>query len=587
MRQFLFGAGNASEFQNGISDLKNYIDTHNVSSMILHLYCGLTDTKLIEDRVNTLTKTFPDASLAGVASNGEIKDGKLSPRDILVSAIFFESSTAKVYSYNHAGARTEDIGTAIKETAADTPDLCAIELLFPGSVMNSMGVLNKVSECMPNVCIFGGYPIGHDMDNDKPFVVTENGVDLDTVIAIMYCGKDLYVDADKTAGWEKLGHAFTITKADGHRLAEVDGTPALEVYEKYLQITQAGNFTRDTVEFPLLIVDNGEEILRHAYSYSEDGSIYLSGNVHTGQKLYLTYGNPSGIFEQVNKRCAAVREFEPEVLFLYSCAARKAFWGDDMAGREIAPFGELGSATGFFTGGELIRMSDRGTVFEHNITLLTIAMREGQKKGLVLPKAKIDDSMLVGQAYLLKRLAQLVQSTNDELQRMNEQLQYMAVTDELTNIYNRREIERRINFALKNEYQYENGIGLIMVDIDHFKKVNDILGHDVGDIVLKSVADIYKENIDTNHGEAVGRWGGEEFFLLLPNKTLEETEEKAECIRKAIEEHDFNNIRRLTASFGVIHSSFDQDKKRLYIKVDEALYQAKARGRNCVVVAEK
>ena len=586
MKQFLFRAGSDSELNEGMNRLKEYLSANKVSSTVFHLYCGLTDKELIMKQVKTLEENFPAAPIAGVASNGEIMDSKIIPQDLLVSAIVFESSKVDIYTYGNAGARTDEIGEAIKNAADKTHDLCAIELLFPGSVMKSMGILDRVSECAPNVSIFGGYPIGHDMDNDEPFVVTTKSADRDTVIAIMYSGKDLHVNADKTAGWEKLGNSFTITAADGHTLYDVDNIPALEVYEKYLKITQAGNFTRDTVEFPLLIVDNNEEILRHAATYAEDGSIYLSGNVKVGEKLYLTYGNPSGIFEQVNKRCAAIREFEPEVIFLYSCAARKAFWGDVMASREIAPFGEFGSAAGFFTGGELIRMSDRGTVFEHNITMLTICMREGEKKGLALPDAKIDDSMLVGQAYLLKRLAQLVQSTNEELQQKNEQLLKMAITDELTQLYNRREMEKRINAALDNVADSKNGVGLIMVDVDHFKKVNDILGHDVGDKVLRKVADILKAAVDPAKGEAVGRWGGEEFFMLLPDMSLEDTAALAENTRKAIEENRFENVRRLTASFGVIHSSSDSDRKNLYIKVDEALYQAKARGRNCVITAD-
>ena len=587
MKQFLFYASDENIFNEKLAELKEHCSKNKASSLLFHMYCGLTDKTLISKRVKTITDSFPDAAFAGVASNGEIIDGKLAKRDIIISAIVFESSLTKVYYFDNASTKAAEIGAQIKELADKTENVSAIELLFPGAGMDSMSILNKASECAPDISIFGGYPIGHDMDNDESFIITDKKIDTDTVAVIIYSGKDLHVNADKTAGWEKLGHSFTITNADRHRLIEVDDMPALEVYEKYLKIKQAGNFTRDTVEFPLLIIDDGEEILRHAYSYSDDGSIYLSGNVKAGEKLYLTYGNPSGIFEQVNKRCETVRNFEPEVIFLYSCAARKAFWGDEMAAKEIAPFGLLGSATGFFTGGELIRMGENGTVFEHNITLLSIAMREGKKKGLDLPKARIDDSMLIGQAYLLKRLAQLVQSTNDELQHMNEQLSYMAITDELTDMLNRREIERRINFALDNEKMYKNGVGLIMLDIDHFKKVNDILGHDVGDTVLKTVASILKESIASEKDAAVGRWGGEEFFMLLPDKTLKETIEIAEKTRKNIEVYKHKNIKRLTASFGVIHNSSEHDdKNNLYTKVDEALYQAKSRGRNCVIAVD-
>ena len=235
---------------------------------------------------------------------------------------------------------------------------------------------------------------------------------------------------------------------------------------------------------------------------------------------------------------------------------------------------------------EIIRKGKNGTIFEHNITLLSIAMREGEKVGKDLPKVKVDDSMVIGQAYLLTRLAKLVQSTNEELRKMNETLRHMAITDGLTDMMNRREIERCINNALDNADKNSKGVGLIMVDVDHFKRINDLLGHDVGDKVLKKVASVLKDCADPKKGEAAGRWGGEEFFMLFPNKTREETSAIAEETRKKIEESFTENVRIYTASFGVIHGNCESDRKNLFIKIDEALYQAKAKGRNCVVTVE-
>ncbi len=284
----------------------------------------------------------------------------------------------------------------------------------------------------------------------------------------------------------------------------------------------------------------------------------------------------------MNKRCAAVREFEPEVIFLFSCAARKMFWGE-RADVEMVPFTELGSVSGFCTGGELFRDPHGGTVFEHNITLLSIAMREGEKKGLELPEAKVEDSMLKGQAYLLKRLAHLVQSTNEDLQRMNEELHRIAITDELTGLYNRRKTQEEIHEVLSSS---AGGVGLIMVDVDHFKQVNDVCGHDVGDKVLKSLARILQEGAEKKKGGLAGRWGGEEFFLVLPGATLEETAEQAELIRQQVEKYAFAVVRRLTASFGVVWGDIRSDYDELLIRADEALYSAKERGRNQVFVKE-
>ena len=88
-------------------------------------------------------------------------------------------------------------------------------------------------------------------------------------------------------------------------------------------------------------------------------------------------------------------------------------------------------------------------------------------------------------------------------------------------------------------------------------------------------------------GEAVGRWGGEEFFMLLPNNTLEQAVERAEEIRQTVELYPFQKIRKLTCSLGVAVVKGYEDKKAVYTRVDNALYEAKETGRNRIVVAEE
>ena len=160
--------------------------------------------------------------------------------------------------------------------------------------------------------------------------------------------------------------------------------------------------------------------------------------------------------------------------------------------------------------------------------------------------------MMRGQVYLLKRLAHLVRSANEDLRRMNEKLKYIAETDELTGLYNRRRTQEGIRGALRDT---ESGVSLIMVDVDHFKRINDSFGHDVGDLVLKGVADILKESAGELPKAMAGRWGGEEFFLVLPERSLQEAAGIAETVRKRIERHDFGRAKTLTASFGVVFGS--------------------------------
>jgi diguanylate cyclase (GGDEF)-like protein len=165
------------------------------------------------------------------------------------------------------------------------------------------------------------------------------------------------------------------------------------------------------------------------------------------------------------------------------------------------------------------------------------------------------------------------------------ELEKLSVTDQLTGLRNRRYFDD--NFAIERQKikRYNNKLCLIMIDIDHFKRINDEYGHQVGDIVLKEFSELLSKNIRAT--DLLSRWGGEEFIILLPETSLENSMLIAEKIHTVINEYSFSNIGELTASFGV--SKVDPNSKsnmESFYQVDTALYQAKNQGRNRVVAYE-
>ena len=156
----------------------------------------------------------------------------------------------------------------------------------------------------------------------------------------------------------------------------------------------------------------------------------------------------------------------------------------------------------------------------------------------------------------------------------------MSHTDPLTGISNRRSITNRLNEAQQNMYDY----ALVLLDLDHFKKVNDHYGHEVGDQVLQRIAKILKHGLREH--DTVGRFGGEEFILILRENNLQRAIDIAERCRRDIANHvieltDGQHIQ-ITASFGVALSQAQFSKEDIIRLADEALYRAKADGRNVV-----
>lgn len=184
----------------------------------------------------------------------------------------------------------------------------------------------------------------------------------------------------------------------------------------------------------------------------------------------------------------------------------------------------------------------------------------------------------------LKITLNIVKENESELLHQNEELEKIAMTDHLTKIANRARFELLFRQEIEQAKRYKNDLSLVFFDIDHFKKINDKHGHDVGDEVLKEMAKLVETHI--RKSDVFARWGGEEFVLVTPNTNLTKAKEVAEKLRKLIEAHAFENVQKLTCSFGVSSHARADISETMIKRADEALYLAKKKGRNCVVVKE-
>jgi polar amino acid transport system substrate-binding protein len=170
------------------------------------------------------------------------------------------------------------------------------------------------------------------------------------------------------------------------------------------------------------------------------------------------------------------------------------------------------------------------------------------------------------------------------LKKLNEKLSYTATTDHLTAIANRRSIEKQLALEIQKTKLIQNPLSVVLLDIDHFKRINDTYGHISGDKVLKAIAALMTDSIRaTDH---VGRWGGEEFLLILPGTGHLNAEKLALNLKGFIEKHDFGLGSPVSASFGIAQLRDDETVTDLLARTDSGLYRAKDLGRNLVVNME-
>lgn len=167
---------------------------------------------------------------------------------------------------------------------------------------------------------------------------------------------------------------------------------------------------------------------------------------------------------------------------------------------------------------------------------------------------------------------------------LHQEIERLAAMDKLTGIYNRHKLEEIYAIEAERSRRFLHPLGLIMIDIDHFKSVNDTFGHEIGDDVIKNLVSIVQANI--RKIDVFARWGGEEFLVLCPNTDFDNIQILAEKLRSAVENAVFAKVGHVTISLGISTLKGDDTFSDLFKRADERLYYAKEHGRNQVGAAE-
>ncbi len=241
---------------------------------------------------------------------------------------------------------------------------------------------------------------------------------------------------------------------------------------------------------------------------------------------------------------------------------------------------QSGKAT---VGAQFNLLPDDGEIIKFAINASPILSPEGKAQGVLIT---LDDITELDQRNTeLQSMVVRLEKTQAQVQEQNKELSYLATRDALTGCLNRRSFAEQFELVFQASIEDGSELSCIMVDLDHFKSVNDNFGHAIGDEVIKMLAEILKMN--TRKDDLVARYGGEEFCLVLPGMPAEQAVKVAERIRLRVKDEStkrYENGPRVTASLGVASlQDGPADPGALNHMADEALYAAKQTGRNRVV----
>ncbi len=534
----------------------------------ISIFTHWNDPALIQAMTDGLSKAFPRAAIAGLTTAGGIEDGQMNTGKTILSFMAFDESPVEVLHYN-------------------MKDLRAVEILETQLTGNVEPFLDAISALPPSVAIFGG---GADTDDlNQPSYIFDKEAIMNEGFVIMLFRGTVKVLTRSVLGWQPLGRQVTITAMDGNMVIKELDHIAVNFYEKYLKIDPSVDFDKKTLSFSLVVEKDGVELVRLPMSCHKNGSLVFNIALHVGDKLRMAYGDPNEIINGSRRVLGRIRDFGPQGMLLFSCVVRRYYLKDDV-NQILSAYERITPAAGGYTRGEIDRI--KGHVYTMNMNLVSAAFREETKdhKRTIAditgdPSHMENDSALNLDDSLstVQCLASFITVTSKELSDAYQKLAFVAGHDSLTDLLNRGRIEWVLRHLIEDTNKTHHTFSAIMIDIDSFKHINDTYGHSVGEDVLIRLADIMKNGVRPT--DYAGRWGGDEFVILLPDTDIDQSEKVADRMRRNFAEADIlPDGKAVTASFGVTTSYEGETLESFYRRMDSALYTAKGAGKNQVIL---
>ena len=566
------------EFSSQLADMGSY------SCVLVTIFLSIDLKDEVPDLIGKVREKLPDAKIVGGTASANITAGVINYYGISLTFSVFEKSEVEVFPIFWDDANSYEIGVETLQRLTKMKNLAAVEMLTSGYAINAMPFFKELSKMPPDIVFFGGVVDDGTTPAGQGFVFTGDDAIYRGHVMVAFKGQSLNVNVGYGSGWRPLGKIMTVTRlSNPHTICEIDDVPVRTIYEKYLGITSWNeDFLNESVVFPFSIIRKGTSLSRLPRFLDRDGSASYGADFEVGDRVRLCYGDPAIIIQEARKLQMDMISFNPQGVFAVSCWARNVLLHKDV-NQELEACRKSAPSTGIYAMGEYIRTKD-GDIYLNNMCLSIIGVREGDSVANRQYDEILQPIRLEHQNSVLSYMMHFVQAVSGELEESNRRLRDIAKIDFLTSLLNRGELESEMANSLYDCQLSNKHLTVMMLDLDNFKYVNDTLGHDAGDEVLKSVADLIRQNIRSV--DKAGRWGGDEFIIVFNNSDEHVAENVAERIRnKIIGLASTFNVNKLTVSIGITSARKDDTLLSLFQRVDAAMYKSKNQGgKNCVTV---
>lgn len=578
MKQVQFTFQDDKKLEEELRKLRQWARSNFCSKVLIQICTEIPDRKRIEHVCETIERLMPEALYAGCSSNGNIVNGDFSGESIAVICTLFEypSTRVEVLQYPLQADTQENVVQMLEAAMDERPWVKAVELLVTIRGMSMTTLCESLSRIRKGVQIFGGGALCEDLEKDDACVFSmAAGYQEKGIVFILFGGDDFHVETSFVTGWKPIGSFMHVTAADGCILKELNHRPAYEIYYKYLHIRNDEFFFNNTLEFPFLYRHNGIDIMRAPVASNPDGSLTMTSDMSQDVQARIAYGDPWTILDSVWKEGNKILQFAPECIFVFSCAARRTFWGNNEVGKETEPYQRIAPTSGFYTSGEFLRTGDN--VNQHNVTQVIAAMREGEPKELPEKELSMDERTFEGKVSMINRMATFIKVTTTELEEANRKLSEMAVVDGLTGVGNKTAYLQKIHSLDDAIRRGTASFTVYVFDLNGLKEINDKYGHESGDMAITDAAEALKAVFGK---ENLYRIGGDEFIAVFDGMKKPDTERCFADLEKAMRSLDltgklYKGPLAIAKGAAAFCPGEDKEYRDVFRRADQFMYEEK------------
>lgn len=586
MKQLQFSFTSDDALARELRAVRQWVKSGLCSSILIQVYTEILDRERIERVCREIRRQLPEALVAGCSSNGNILNGDFEGGSFAVVCSLFEypSTKVEVLQYALTADTQEAVTGALRAEVEKRPWVKGVEMLVTIRGMSVSTLCDGLSALPEGVQVFGGGAFCEDLErNDACVFSSAGGYREKSVVFVLFGGPELHLETRFVTGWKPLGSYLQVTATDGAILKELNHRPAYETYYKYLHIRNDENFFYNTLEFPFLYQLNGIDIMRAPTASNPDGSLTMTADISQGVRARIAYGDPGTILDSVWQEGNRLLAFAPEAIQVFSCAARRTFWGNAEVGKETEPYQIVAPTSGFYTSGEFLRTGR--FVDQHNVTQVIAAMREGEPRPHPEQALALSGRRFEGKVSMINRMATFIKATTQELEAANRQLEAanrrlseMAITDALTGIGNKAAYFERIREIDARIASGGAAFTVAVFDLNGLKQINDTRGHECGDLAIADAA----RALQTTFGkDNLYRIGGDEFIAVLADVSAEETARRFEALEAWLDEENrtekaYRAPLSLSKGFAAFAPGQDAGYLAAFRRADEAMYRDKA-----------